>query len=132
MYGDNPAKLLDVVRMALDVRPRTVPDPARLSGVHGLAVIALNAAVRRRERSKDVAMRGTHAVRSALREIGRRQVNAGLFAGVGDVFCLVPDQIARSALYAERIAARRAERARLGLCSVFRPCSRDVGAVAEP
>jgi phosphohistidine swiveling domain-containing protein len=113
MYGDNPAKLLDVVRMALDVRPRTAPDPARLYGVRGRAVAALNAAVRRRERSKDVAMRGTHALRLALREVGRRQVNAGVFAEVGDIFYLVPEQVAKPALYAERIPARRAERTRL-------------------
>ena len=115
MYGDNPAKLLDVVRMALDVPPRKLPHSTRLAGVSGRAVAALNAAVRRRERSKDVAMRGTHALRLALREVGHRQVKAGVFAEVGDVFYLVPDQIARSALYAERIAARRAERARLSV-----------------
>jgi nucleoside-diphosphate-sugar epimerase/phosphohistidine swiveling domain-containing protein len=113
MYGDNPAKLLDVVRMALDVRAHAFPDPARVSGISRRAVAALNAAVRRRERSKDVAMRATHALRLALREVGHRQVEAGVFDDVGDIFYLVPDEIAKPALYVERIAARRAERSRL-------------------
>ena len=92
MYGDNPAKLLDVVRMTLDVPTRQFSDPIRLSAVHR-AVALLNAAVRRRERSKDVAMRGTHVLRLALREVGRRQVNAGVLAEVGDIFYLVPDEL---------------------------------------
>ena len=113
MYGDNPAKLLDMVRMALDVQPRMFPDPTRLSGVPRRAVAALNAAVRRRERSKDVAMRGTHTLRLALREIGRRQVDAGVFEEIDDVFYLVPDEVVAPVLHAERTSARRAERTRL-------------------
>jgi phosphohistidine swiveling domain-containing protein len=113
MYSDNPAQLIDVVRMALDVQDRTVPNLAQLSGVPRRAVAALNAALRRRERSKDVAMRATHALRLALREVGRRQVDAGVLDEVGDIFYLVPDEVFAPALYAERIPARRAERARL-------------------
>jgi phosphohistidine swiveling domain-containing protein len=85
----------------------------RLSGLPRQAVSALNAAVRRRKHSKDVAMRGTHALRLALREIGRRQVDAGVFDEIGGIFYLVPDEVAKSALYAERVPARRAERMRL-------------------
>ena len=113
MYGDNPAKLLDVVRMALDVRPRTLSHSTQLAGVSRGVVAALNAAVRRRERSKDVAMRGTHALRLALREVGRRQVDAAIFDEVCDVFYLAPDEILAAARHAERIPARRAERIRL-------------------
>lgn len=113
MYGDKPAQLIGVVRMALDVEPRPVPNPVELSGVARRAVSALNAAVRRRERSKDVAMRATHALRSALREIGRRQVDARVFDEVGDVFYLTPEEIAVPKLHVDRIAVRRAERSRL-------------------
>lgn len=113
MYGDKPAKLLDVVRLALDVQPRELPDRARLSGIPRRAVAALNAAVRRRERSKDVAMRATHALRLALREVARRQVEAGVLAEVGDIFYLTPDEVAASAIHAWRIRPRRAERIRL-------------------
>jgi nucleoside-diphosphate-sugar epimerase/phosphohistidine swiveling domain-containing protein len=113
MYGDNPAKLLEVVRMALDVPPRSLTGPTRLPVVARRAMDALNAAVRRRERSKDVAMRGTHALRLALREVGRRQVAAGVFDEIGDIFYLIPDEVAKPALYVERIPEHRAERARL-------------------
>lgn len=113
MYGDQPAQLLDVVRRALDVPERSAGAKPELSGVARRAVDALNAAVRRRERSKDVAIRGTHMLRLALREVGRRQVDAGVFDEVGDVFYLVPEEIAAPALFAERISARRAERNRL-------------------
>jgi phosphohistidine swiveling domain-containing protein len=99
--------------MALDVQPRTLPGPTHLSLVLRKAVAALNAAVRRRERSKDVAMRGTHALRLALREVGRRQVHAGVFDEVGDIFYLAPDELVAPALSAQRIPARRAERTRL-------------------
>jgi len=113
MYGDQPAKLLAVVRMALDTPPRSLNNPTETSGAGRRAVAALNAAVRRRERSKDVAMRGTHALRLALREVGRRQVEADVFDEAEDIFYLVPDEVAGPALHAERIAARRAERVRL-------------------
>ncbi|WP_293046171.1 NAD-dependent epimerase/dehydratase family protein [Mycobacterium sp.] len=113
MYGDDPAKLVDVVRMAMDVRIHAFPDPAGLSGIPRRVIAALNAAVRRRERSKDVAMRATHSLRVGLREVGRRQVEAGVFDDVGDIFYLVPDEIAVPAANAERIPARRAERVRL-------------------
>lgn len=113
MYADQPAQLIDVVRRTLDVEPRSTPDLAQLSGVARAAVSALNAAVRRRERAKDIAMRGTHALRTALREVGRRHCDAGVFAEVGDVFYLTPDEVARPELYVDRIPARRAERARL-------------------
>jgi phosphohistidine swiveling domain-containing protein len=113
MYGDKPAQLLDVVRMALDAEHRPASNPVHLSGVPRRAVSTLNAAVRRRERSKDVAVRATHALRSALREIGRRQVDAGVFDTVGDVFYLTPEEVAAPALHVDRIAGRRAERTRL-------------------
>lgn len=113
MYGDRPAQLIDVVRMALDVPPVSAAATPALSGASKRAVGALNAAVRRRERSKDVAMRSTHLLRRALREVGRRQVDAGVFAEIGDVFYLTPEEIAAPRLFAERIADRRAERARL-------------------
>ncbi len=113
MYGDQPAQLLDVLRKALDGPSRQSTETVHLSGVSRRAVGALNAAVRRRERSKDVAIRGTHTLRRALREVGRRQVDAGVFGDVADVFYLVPDEIAAPELFAERVAPRRAERARL-------------------
>lgn len=113
MYGDKPAQLIDVVRMALDVEHRPTSSPVHLPGIPRRAVATLNAAVRRRERSKDVAMRATHALRSVLREIGRRQVDAGVFDEVGDVFYLTPEELAVPELHVGRIAGRRAERARL-------------------
>jgi nucleoside-diphosphate-sugar epimerase/phosphohistidine swiveling domain-containing protein len=113
MYGDQPAQLIDVVRMALDVPSRPTVVQANLTGLSRRAVGALNAAVRRRERSKDVAVRSTHALRLALREVGRRQVDGGVLDEVGDIFYLVPEEVAAPALFAERIAGRRAERARL-------------------
>lgn len=113
MFGDQPGQLIEVVRKALDVPLRPTMVQADLSGVAGRAVGALNTAVRRRERSKDVAVRSTHALRVALREVGRRQVDAGVFDEVGDVFYLVPEEVAAPALFADRIADRRAERARL-------------------
>jgi nucleoside-diphosphate-sugar epimerase/phosphohistidine swiveling domain-containing protein len=113
MYADQPAQLIDVVCKALDVVSRPVGVPPELSGVARHAVGALNAAVRRRERSKDVAVRCTHALRLALREVGRRQVDGGVFDDVDGVFYLVPEELAAPELFAERIVDRRAERARL-------------------
>ncbi|MEO7005548.1 MAG: NAD-dependent epimerase/dehydratase family protein [Terrimesophilobacter sp.] len=113
MYGDKPAQLIDVVRRMLDVAPRPMPNLGQRSGAARAAVFALNAAVRRRERAKDVAMRGTHALRSALREVGQRQSEAGVFAEVGDVFYLTPEELARPDRHADRIPVRRAERDRL-------------------
>lgn len=113
MYADQPVQLLEVVRKALDVPRRATSGGIRLSAVSRRAVSALNAAVRRREHSKDVAMRSTHLLRRALREVGRRQVDADVFDQVGDVFYLVPDEVAEPALFAERVADRRAERSRL-------------------
>jgi nucleoside-diphosphate-sugar epimerase/phosphohistidine swiveling domain-containing protein len=118
MYGDDPAQLLRVVQRALDVQPRSLPHPGRLSGVASRAVAALNAAVRRRERSKDVAMRATHVLRRALREVGRRQVDSGVLDEVGDVFYLTPEEVVTPALHAERIPSRRAERARLSALNI--------------
>ena len=113
MYGDRPSQLLDVVKKALDGPSRHAAEVPPLSGASRRAVPALNAAVRRRERSKDVAIRGTHTLRRALREVGRRQVDAAVFDEIADVFYLVPDEIAAPELFADRIALRRAERARL-------------------
>ncbi|KUI29260.1 hypothetical protein AU194_20510 [Mycobacterium sp. GA-2829] len=113
MYGDQPAQLLEVVRKALDGPSREAGVHIPLSGVSRRAVGVLNSAVRRRERSKDVAVRSTHLLRVALREVGRRQVDAGVFDEVGDVFYLTPEEIAAPELFAERIPARRAERSRL-------------------
>ena len=118
MYGDKPAQLIGVVRMALDGERRHVSNPVQLSGIPGRSVSALNAAVRRRERSKDVAMRATHALRSALRETGRRHVEAGVFDQVDDVFYLTPEEVASPALHVDRIAGRRAERLRLSALSL--------------
>ncbi|MGV0643947.1 NAD-dependent epimerase/dehydratase family protein [Mycolicibacterium sp. XJ2546] len=115
MYSDQPEQLLEAVRKALDVPSRPAGAVPDLSGVARRAVGVLNAAVRRRERSKDVAVRSTHALRLALREAGRRQVEAGIFDEVGDVFYLVPEEIAAPKLFADRIPARRAERARLAV-----------------
>lgn len=135
MYGDNPAQLLDVVKKALDGPSRQTTNTPDLSSVARRAVGALNAAVRRRERSKDVAIRSTHLLRRALREVGRRQVDAGVFDEVADVFYLVADEIAAPELFAEKIAPRRAERKRLAalhLPSMFtlrwEPQSADPGA----
>ncbi|MCX2930599.1 NAD-dependent epimerase/dehydratase family protein [Mycobacterium sp. CVI_P3] len=113
MYSDRPEQLIHVVRKALDVPTRPNSLPPELSGVARRAVGLLNGAVRRRERSKDVAMRSTHLLRLALREIGRRQVDAGVFGEVGDVFYLTPEEIAVPELFAHRVADRRAERGRL-------------------
>jgi nucleoside-diphosphate-sugar epimerase/phosphohistidine swiveling domain-containing protein len=113
MYSDRPEQLLDAVRKALDVAPRPTAEAPDPSGVARRAIGVLNAAVRRRERSKDVAVRSTHALRLALREVGRRQVDADVFADAGDVFYLVPEEVAAPARFVEKIPARRTERARL-------------------
>ena len=93
MYADNPAALLDAVRSALHAPSRPTSSPADLSALPRHAVGLLSAAVRRRERCKDVAVRSTHSLRSTLREIGRRQVDAGVFGEVGDIFYLTPDEV---------------------------------------
>ncbi|MEB3070283.1 NAD-dependent epimerase/dehydratase family protein [[Mycobacterium] vasticus] len=113
MYGDQPAQLIYVVRKTLDVPSRTTGLSSEMSGPARRAVALLNSAVRRRERSKDVAMRGTHLLRLALRELGRRHVDAGVFDEAGDVFYLVPEEIAAPEVFAERVPDRRAERTRL-------------------
>ncbi|WP_183407899.1 NAD-dependent epimerase/dehydratase family protein [Nocardioides marmoriginsengisoli] len=113
MYGDEPRRLLDSVLRAAGIPARdagVVQDPPRRARP---ALAALGRAVRRRERTKDVAMRATHALRLALREIGRRQVAAGVLGAEDDVFYLIPEEIASPRLHAGKIAARRAERERL-------------------
>ncbi len=114
MYGEDPAKLLEVVLKALDAPPRAMETsdglvPRRVRP----ALKMLGKAVRRRERAKDAAMRATHALRLALREVGQRQVVAGVFECEDDVFYLTPEEIASPSLHAAKVAPRRAERARL-------------------
>ncbi len=118
MYSDNPAGLLDAVRTALQAPPRPAAAGVDLSTVPRRAVKLLNAAVRRRERCKDVAVRSTHALRLALREVGRRQVDAGVFNAISDIYYLTPDDIAAPHLHADRVAGRRAERERLAALSL--------------
>ena len=118
MYADNPAALLDAIRTTLHVPSRPVSSPVGISALPRRAITLLNAAVRRRERCKDVVVRSTHALRTALREIGRRQVEAGVFAQAGDIFYLTPVELADLPEHAERIPGRRAERDRLSALSI--------------
>ncbi|SBS79140.1 conserved hypothetical protein [uncultured Mycobacterium sp.] len=118
MYGDNPAALLDAIRASLQTPARPISAAPVLPALSRRAVTMLNGAVRRRERCKDVATRSTHALRLALREIGRRQVEAGVFAEAADVFYLTPDEVAAPDLHAARVPARRDERARLAALSL--------------
>jgi nucleoside-diphosphate-sugar epimerase/phosphohistidine swiveling domain-containing protein len=118
MYSDKPAQLIDVITKALDVGIRPTLAAPGLTGVTRRAVDALNSAVRRRERSKDVAIRCTHSLRLALRELGRRQVAADVFGETADVFYLVPEELAAPRRFAARIPGRRDERARLAALSL--------------
>ncbi len=52
-------------------------------------------------------MRATHALRLALREVGRRQVDAGALEQIGDIFYLALGEVVAPALYAERVPPPR-------------------------
>jgi len=115
MYCDDPHRLLDAVMRAVDMSPQA-------AGAQGLSAVPrrarpalrlLGQTVRRRERTKDVVLRATHALRLALREVGRRQVELGVFEHEDDIFYLIPEEVAAPSLFAHRVASRRADRQRL-------------------
>ncbi len=113
MYADEPGRLLEAILRAASSPPRAAQAASPTSRAQRAALQALGRAVRRRERTKDVVIRATHGLRLALREVGRRQVAAGVFEFEDDIFYLIPEEVAAPQLHSHKIAGRRAERARL-------------------
>lgn len=115
MFADAPELLVEAVAKALDAPDRSPVDTTAarsrrerlLGGVAHRTMLA-------RERSRDGVVRMTHALRLAVREEGRRLVDAGTIDAPGDV-CFLTFEELRAVPPDARVlvARRRAERERL-------------------
>jgi nucleoside-diphosphate-sugar epimerase/phosphohistidine swiveling domain-containing protein len=113
-YADDPELLIRIVAKSLHtpIRPETDRPaiPLRARPVAALAAYQL----RDREVRRDRMVRAIWLLRSLLRELGRRLVNAGVVEAAADVFYLLVDELdALPADVAGVVARRRAEQARL-------------------
>ena len=112
-FGDRPDLLLGAIVKALDAEPRPVGAGASAGLRVRIAAGVMHRWLRRRERARDAVARQTHALRLAVRELGRRAAAAGDLADAGDVFYLDYDELFAPALHASKVPERRRERERL-------------------
>jgi nucleoside-diphosphate-sugar epimerase/phosphohistidine swiveling domain-containing protein len=113
-FSDRPELLVEAVAKCLDLPERSAPPtPVADRRVRVLARAAARTQLVR-ERVRDATIRVTHALRLAVREWGARLAARGAIEADSDVYYLIAAELLIPPTDArERVARRRAERARL-------------------